>query len=96
MFLCYPGGYQTKCGTGLQTTETELNGFEAIMGYSDSTDALSKGYYSKLEIWSYIHFAGSYSNYVFHNIDTESWTQQQHDELSYILNKVDFPYMIVQ
>lgn len=94
--LCYPGGYQTKCGNDLQTTETELNGFEAVISYYDPTEAWSKGYYSKLETWSDIHFTGLYNSYTFHNIDTESWTQQQLDELTYILNKVDFPYVIMQ
>ena len=94
--LCYPGGYQTKCGNDLQITETELNGFEAVIRYYDPTEAWSKGYYSKLETWSDIHFTGLYNSYAFHNINTESWTQQQLDELTYILNKVDFPYVIMQ
>ena len=46
--------------------------------------------------WSYIHFNGSYNSYVFHNYADESWTENQLAELDYILNTIDFPYLVMQ
>lgn len=92
--LCYPNGYHVKCGTGLQTDQIELNGFEATKGYYDPTESFA-GIVPELVDWSYIHFDGLYSNYVFHNYSNEMWTEEHFVELEYILNKVDFPYLVI-
>ena len=93
--LCYPNAYHLKCGTGLHTEETVLNGFEATKGYYDQTESALDPVHH-LNKWSYIHFNGSFSSYVFHNYATELWTDNQLAELDYILNTVDFPHIVMQ